>query len=127
MVEELVRLRAASPAVPVLPLSQLLVVMKREQGTLALVGKLVPFPSSSSSRCLLHSHKLWPIAVQPLRKLGVGGLVCLLCLSQPVPEGWAISKHGVVLANQSIVVRNIEHFDRTRATELYLLSNQSSS
>ena len=41
--------------------------------------------------------------------------------------GWAISRHGAVLANQSIVVGQIEPFDWIKATELYLLSNQNGS
>ena len=39
-------------------------------------------------------------------------------------KGWAISEHGVVLANQSIVVGRIEHSDWTRDTDLHRLSNQ---
>ena len=48
--------------------------------------------------------------------------VCYMYLNQ----GWVRSKHqqGLVSANQSYVVVRMEPFNWTRATELYLSSNQ---
>ena len=37
--------------------------------------------------------------------------------------GWAISKHGVILPNECIVVGLVEQSDWTRANELYLVSD----
>ena len=42
-------------------------------------------------------------------------------------DGVAISKHGVVAANQSIALGLKGPFDRTIATKVYLLPNQKES
>ena len=38
-------------------------------------------------------------------------------LQAPMPfeKGWAISKHSIILANESIAIGRIEHFDWTRS------------